>query len=49
MVAFNIGQKAATQGVSMFKIIGCHTHSPVFKLALVSKTGDRAGLQQLTV
>lgn len=33
----------------MFKIIGCHTDSPVLKLAPVSKAADRAGFQQLGV
>jgi aspartyl aminopeptidase len=42
-VAFNVGKKAAEQGVSMFKIIGCHTDSPVLKLAPVSKAADRGG------
>lgn len=49
IVAFNVGAKAAETGVSMFKILGCHTDSPVLKLAPVSKAGDRAGYQQLTV
>lgn len=35
--------------MQLFKIIGCHTDSPVLKLAPVSKTGDRAGFLQLTV
>lgn len=42
IVAFNIGKKAQG-GVSLFKIIGCHTDSPVLKLAPVSKAADRAG------
>ena len=33
----------------MFKIIGCHTDSPVLKLAPVSKAADRAGFHQLQV
>lgn len=49
IVAFTIGAKAAEEGVSMFKIIGCHTDSPVLKLAPVSKAADRAGFQQLGV
>ena len=33
----------------MFKIIGCHTDSPVLKLAPVTKLADRAGFNQLAV
>lgn len=43
ITAFNIGKKAAEEGVSMFKIIGCHTDSPVLKLSPVSKAADRGG------
>lgn len=43
LVAFNIGKKAADEGISMFKIIGCHTDSPVLKLSPVSKAADRGG------
>jgi aspartyl aminopeptidase len=49
IVAFTIGAAAGSAGPSMFKIIGCHTDSPVLKLAPVSKLADRAGFHQLTV
>jgi aspartyl aminopeptidase len=47
--AFIVGRRAAEEGVSMFKIIGCHTDSPVLKLAPVTKMNDRSGYQQLAV
>ena len=49
IVAFTVGKKAAEQGVTLFKIIGCHTDSPVLKLAPISKAADRAGFHQMTV
>lgn len=42
-MAFTVGNKAATTGVSLYKIIGCHTDSPVLKLAPVTKMQDRSG------
>ena len=42
LVAFVVGQKAGPT-LSMFKIVGCHTDSPVLKLAPVSKLSDKPG------
>jgi len=36
IVAFTLGNKVQ-QGVDLFKIVGCHTDSPVIKLAPHSK------------
>ena len=33
----------------MFKVIGCHTDSPVIKLAPITKAEDKYGFQQLNV
>lgn len=49
LVAFIVGNQASQNGVSLYKIIGCHTDSPVLKLAPVTKMADRAGYQQLAV
>lgn len=43
LVAFSVGLKATSDGVSLFKIIGCHTDSPVLKLSPVTKLADRVG------
>jgi len=43
LVAFIVGNQAQQSGVSLFKIIGCHTDSPVLKLAPITKMNDRAG------
>ena len=47
LVAFIVGAKAQ-DGPSLFKILGCHTDSPVLKLAPVSKL-TRSGFNQLGV
>lgn len=50
LVAFIVGAQAGAQdAVSLFKIIGCHTDSPVLKLAPVTKLADRSGYQQIAV
>ena len=42
IVAFTLGSKC-TQGVDVFKVIGCHTDSPVIKLAPHSKINNKLG------
>jgi len=42
IVAFTLGNKV-NQGVDLYKIIGCHTDSPVLKLAPHSKNENKCG------
>jgi aspartyl aminopeptidase len=45
LVAFTIGKNATQNGASLYKIIGCHTDSPVLKLAPVTKIDNKGGYQ----
>jgi aspartyl aminopeptidase len=42
------GKKVGTQPVESFKMIGCHTDSPVLKIAPNSKV-DKFGYRQLNI
>ena len=48
IVAFTLGNKV-NQGVDLFKIVGCHTDSPVLKLAPHTKIDNKLGCQQLAM
>ena len=41
--------KKVNEGVGNFKIVGCHTDSPVLKLAPYSKQENKVGFQQLNM
>lgn len=42
IVAFTLGNKCSA-GIDLFKIVGCHTDSPVLKLAPHSKLDNKVG------
>ena len=42
IVAFTLGKKC-NAGVDLFKIVGCHTDSPVLKLAPFTKIDNKCG------
>lgn len=37
LVAFVVGKQVPKNGIELYKIIGCHTDSPVLKIAPISK------------
>jgi aspartyl aminopeptidase len=43
IVAFVIGNQCKQTGPSVFKIVGCHTDSPVLKLAPHNKVENKFG------
>ena len=45
LIAFTVGQNCQANGVDLFKIIGCHTDSPVIKLAPHTKLDNKMGFQ----
>ena len=49
IVAFTLGQQCQEKGVDLFKIVGCHTDSPVIKLAPHTKVANKHGFQQLNI
>ena len=48
VIAFTLGTKTA-EGIDFFKAIGCHTDSPVIKLAPHSKVDNKLGYQQFNI
>lgn len=44
IVAFTVGQKCA-KGIELFKVVGCHTDSPVLRLAPHTKIENKFGFQ----
>ena len=46
IVAFTLGNRCRA-GIDLFKIVGCHTDSPVLKLAPHAKVEDKFGFQQM--
>ena len=44
IVAWTLGNKVH-EGVDLFKIVGCHTDSPVLKLAPHTKLNNKCGFQ----
>jgi len=44
-----VGSKVKAEGLSLFKVIGCHTDSPCFKIAPITKLENRLGWNQITV
>ena len=49
IVAFRVASSDKQNKDSLFKIIGCHTDSPVLKVAPVSALRDRHGFNQINV
>lgn len=48
VVAFTVG-KQVKEAIDLFKVVGCHTDSPVLKLAPLAKLDNKNGFQQLNM
>ena len=49
LVAFVVGNDVKTQGVDHMKILGCHTDSPLMKIAPISRLVGAGGFEQVNV
>jgi aspartyl aminopeptidase len=49
IIAFVVGKKVPQEGIDLFKIAGCHTDSPVLKVAPISKKPNQYGFDMVNI
>lgn len=45
LVAFVVGDEVKSKGVNHFKYVGCHTDSPLLKIAPISRVVGTGGFE----